>query len=90
MNRKLPLNPASMLLCGLIAGAASRLFDIYFNVLGRIFSEMTVWILISTLIAIYSPTGKKQCLIFFRSVWVCLLRIMQRQLSQTGYLPGAI
>ena len=51
MNRKLPLNPASMLLCGLIAGAASRLFDIYFNVLGRIFSEMTVWILISTLIA---------------------------------------
>ena len=29
MNRKLLLNPASMLLCGLIAGAASRLFDIY-------------------------------------------------------------
>lgn len=65
MNRKLLLNPASMLLCGLIAGAASRLFDIYFNVLGKIFSEMAVWILIGTLIAIYSPTGKKAMLNIF-------------------------
>lgn len=39
MNRKLLLNPAPMLLCGLIAGAASRLFDIYFNLLGRIFQK---------------------------------------------------
>lgn len=31
MNRKLLLNPASMLLCGLVLGAVSRLFDIYFT-----------------------------------------------------------
>ena len=65
MNRKLLLNPASMLLCGLVLGAASRLFDIYFNVLGKVFSEMAIWILLGTLIAIYSPTAKKAMLNIF-------------------------
>lgn len=65
MNRKLLLNPASMLLCGLVLGAVSRLFDIYFNVLGKVFSEMAIWILLGTLIAIYSPTGKKAMLNIF-------------------------
>ena len=47
-----------MLAAGLILGAAARLFDIYFPNLGEIFSQMSVWILAGTLIAIYSPTKK--------------------------------
>lgn len=52
------LNPLSMLLAGLILGIATRLFDIYFQNLGEIFSQMAIWILLGTLIAIYSPTKK--------------------------------
>ena len=47
-----------MLLAGLILGIAARLFDIYFQNLGEIFSQMAIWILLGTLIAIHSPTKK--------------------------------
>ena len=52
------LNPISVLLAGLLLGIAARLFDIYFQNLGEIFSQMAIWILLGTLIAIYSPTKK--------------------------------
>lgn len=54
--RKIILNPLTMLVCGLLLGAAARLFDIYTQNLGDIFSQMAVWVLLGTLIAIYSPT----------------------------------
>ena len=47
-----------MLLAGLILGIAARLFDIYFQNFGEIFSQMAIWILLGTLIAIYSPSKK--------------------------------
>ena len=52
------LNPLSMLIAGLFLGVVTRLFDIYFQNLGEIFSQMAVWILLGTWIAIYSPTKK--------------------------------
>lgn len=57
-RRYVLLNPLSMLLVGLILGIAARLFDIYFQNFGEIFSQMAIWILLGTLIAIYSPTKK--------------------------------
>ena len=57
-RRSLLLNLLSMLLAGLILGIAARLFDTYFQNLGEIFSQMAIWILLGTLIAIYSPTKK--------------------------------
>lgn len=57
-RRSFLLNPLSMLLTGLLLGIAARLFDIYFQNLGEIFSQMAIWILFGTLIAIYSPTKK--------------------------------
>ncbi len=56
------LNPAVMLLFGLLLGAASRLFDLYTALLGDIFSQMAIWILLGTLIAVYSPTKKRAML----------------------------
>lgn len=47
-----------MLLAGLLLGIAARLFDIYFQNLGEIFSQMAIWILLGTGFAIYSPTKK--------------------------------
>ena len=57
-KRLLLLNPLTMLLAGLLLGIAARLFDIYFQNLGEIFSQMAIWILLGTLVAIYSPTKK--------------------------------
>lgn len=56
--KKYLLNPAGMLIAGLVIGTAARLFDIYFQNLGEIFSQMAIWILLGTLIAAYSPTKK--------------------------------
>ena len=59
------LNPISMFLSGLVLGTAARLLDIYTQNLGEIFSQMSIWILIGTLIAIYSPTKRSaMCNIF--------------------------
>ncbi len=41
------------------------MFDIYIPYLGQAFSEMTVWILLGVLIAIYSETKKKAMLNVF-------------------------
>ena len=51
-----------MLAAGLLLGALSRIFDIYTQNLGNIFSQMAIWILLGTLISIYSETKKKAML----------------------------
>lgn len=61
MKKKI-LNPLTMLLFGLILGLASRFFDVYFEILGNIFSQMAIWILLGTIISIYSKTKKKAML----------------------------
>ena len=47
-----------MFCIGLIIGIISRLLDIYTQNLGKIFSQMAIWILLGTLISIYSKTKK--------------------------------
>ena len=58
MNRWL-WKPVPMFFGGLLLGVISRLLDIYTQNLGNIFSETAVWILMGTLISIYSQTRKK-------------------------------
>ena len=52
------LNPLSMFVIGLLLGVISRLFDIYAQNLGNIFSQMAIWILFGVLISIYSDSKK--------------------------------
>lgn len=52
------LIPLFLFFVGLFLGVLSRLFDMHYPNLGEIFSQMSVWILLGTLIAIYSPTKK--------------------------------
>lgn len=54
-----PLNPAATLAAGLLLGVLSRLLDLYTQNLGNIFSQLAVWILLGTLIALYSPTRRQ-------------------------------
>ena len=56
------LNPVGMLVIGLLLGVISRLFDIYFQNLGNIFSQMSIWILFGVIISIYS-SSKKQAML---------------------------
>ena len=54
-----------MFLVGLALGVISRIFDIYFDTLGNIFSQMAVWILLGTVISIFSRTKKNAMLNIF-------------------------
>lgn len=54
-----------MFVIGLLLGVISRLFDIYAQNLGNIFSQMAIWILFGVLISIYSDSKKGQWLIFY-------------------------
>lgn len=60
--KKMIMNPLAMLCFGLLIGLVSRLLDIYTTDLGEIFSQMAMWILLGTLISIYSKTAKKAML----------------------------
>lgn len=52
------LNPVLMFIIGLSLGIISRLLDIYTQNLGNIFSQFAIWILLGTLISIYSRNRK--------------------------------
>ena len=56
--KKYILNPIVMFICGLSLGIISRLLDIYTQNWGNIFSEFEIWILLGTLISIYSKSKK--------------------------------
>lgn len=60
--RKKIVHPFAMLCFGLIIGIISRLLDIFTTNLGEIFSQMAIWILLGTLISIYSKTARKAML----------------------------
>lgn len=50
------ITPILMLVLGLVLGVLSRLLDIYTQNLGNIFSQFAIWILLGTVISIYSKT----------------------------------
>ena len=60
--RKKILNPFALLCFGLLIGFASRVLDVFTTDFGEIFSQMAIWILMGTLISIYSETAKKAML----------------------------
>ena len=53
------LNLIVIFIIGAIFGVLSKLFDIHTEILGNIFSEFAIWILLGTLISIYSKTKKE-------------------------------
>lgn len=48
-----------MFFIGAMLGVLSKLFDIHTEILGNLFSEFSIWILLGTLISIHSGTKKK-------------------------------
>lgn len=52
--RKGLLNPVGMVFIGIVFGVVSKYFDLHFELLGNIFSQLPIWILIGVLISSYS------------------------------------
>ncbi len=50
---------------GLLSGIAIKFLDIYTTNLGNIFSQMSVWIFLCTILAIYSSTPKRAAINVF-------------------------
>ncbi len=67
------MNPIIIFIIGAVLGIVSKLFDIYTEVLGNIFSEFAIWILLGTLISIYIDTKKKAMINVFLFCIVMLI-----------------
>ena len=64
MNKKV-FNPISLFIIGMILGIFSKILDLNTEILGNIFSQLAIWILLGTIISIYSETKKKAMINIF-------------------------
>lgn len=56
--KKIILNPVGMFIIGILSGCLSRLFDIHTQILGNVFSQLQVWVMIGCTITLCSPTRR--------------------------------
>lgn len=78
--------PLAMFLLGAVLGIASKLLDIYTSNLGNIFSQMSIWILLGTLIAIFSKTkGKAVLNVFVFCIGMLITYYITAELTSSVY-----
>lgn len=80
------LVPITMFLLGAVLGIASKMLDIHTQNLGNIFSQMSVWILLGTLIAIFSRTkGKAALNVFVFCIGMLITYYITAELTNSVY-----
>ena len=80
------LGPVTMLFLGSVMGMASKLLDIHTSNLGNIFSQMSVWILLGTLIAIFSRTKCRAALnVFVFCIGMLIAYYITAELTNSVY-----
>ena len=67
------LPPLCLLFAGAALGVLSKMLDIYTTNLGNVFSELSIWILLGTLIAFFSRTKAQACVNILPFCLGCLL-----------------
>lgn len=78
--------PITMFLLGVVLGISSKLLDIYTQNLGNIFSQMSIWILLGTLIAIFSKTkGKAASNVFVFCIGMLITYYITAELANSVY-----
>lgn len=78
--------PAMMFLLGAVLGIVSKLLDIHTQNLGNIFSQMSIWILLGTLIAIFSKTkGKAALNVFVFCIGMLITYYITAELTNSVY-----
>lgn len=76
----------SIFVVGALLGVLAKLFDIYTEILGNIFSEFAIWILLGALISIYSDTKKKAMQnIFLFSIGMLITYYLTAHLTNSVY-----
>lgn len=80
------LTPVLMFMLGAILGVVSKLLDIHTQNLGNIFSQMSIWILLGTLIAIFSRTkGKAALNVFVFCIGMLITYYITAELTSSVY-----
>lgn len=75
-----------ILAAGLFSGYIIKIFDIYTELLGNIFSGISVWILICTIIAVFSSTPKRAAVnVFIYCVGMIAAYYISAQLLEAYY-----
>ena len=78
--------PILMFLLGAVLGVASKVLDIHTQNLGNIFSQMSIWILLGTLIAIFSKTkGKAALNVFVFCIGMLITYYITAELTNSVY-----
>lgn len=78
--------PVVMLLVGAVLGIVSKLLDIHTQNLSNIFSQMSIWILLGTLIAIFSKTKDKAALnVFVFCIGMLITYYVTAELTNSVY-----
>lgn len=78
--------PLAMFLLGAVLGVVSKLLDIHTSNLGNIFSQMSIWILLGTLIAIFSRTkGKAALNVFVFCIGMLITYYITAELTNSVY-----
>ena len=78
--------PVVMLLVGAVLGIVSKQLDIHTQNLGNIFSQMSIWILLGTLIAIFSKTKDKAALnVFVFCIGMLITYYVTAELTNSVY-----
>ena len=80
------LVPSAMFLLGAVLGIVSKLLDTHTSNLGNIFSQMSIWILLGTLIAIFSKTkGKAALNVFVFCIGMLITYYITAELTNSAY-----
>lgn len=78
--------PVIMFLLGAVLGVVSKLLDIHTSNLGNIFSQMSIWILLGTLITIFSRTkGKAALNVFVFCIGMLITYYITAELTNSVY-----
>lgn len=78
--------PMLFFLLGAVLGTVSKLLDLYTSNLGNIFSQMSIWILLGTLIAIFSRTkGKAALNVFVFCIGMLITYYITAELTSSVY-----
>ena len=71
---------------GAVMGVVAKLLDIYTSNLGNIFSQMSIWILLGTMIAIFSKTkGKAVLNVFLFCIGMLITYYITAELANSVY-----
>jgi len=80
------IDPILLFIFGAVLGVVSKLLDIYTSNLGNIFSQMSIWILLGTLIAIFSKTkGKAALNVFVFCIGMLITYYITAELTNSVY-----